>query len=242
MFCVPKYSLHITPEIYILYWREVRSLTVTKQSYETCTENLSHWCDTISFLKHRVAGNYTEGCENVTLQWKILQLCLPSIPSTFFPRGLLFFRAEEGRYSYETLVYIYQISRTYIYMYIYIYIYIYMDRVAQSVWRLSYGLDGPGSNPGGDEIFRLPRPALRPTQSPVKWVPGLFRGLSAAGACCWPLTPFQCHGHGRVELYLYPPSGPHQACNGNTLPLLYIYIYIYIYKVKIKYKYIYKYK
>ena len=70
-----------------------------------------------------MAGNYTEGCENVTLQWKILQLCLPSIPSTFFPRGLLFFRAEEGRYSYETLVYIYQISRTYIYMYIYIYIY-----------------------------------------------------------------------------------------------------------------------
>jgi len=22
----------------------------------------------------------------------------------------------------------------------------------------------------------------------------------------------------RVELYLYPPSGPHRACNGNTLP------------------------
>jgi len=33
------------------------------------------------------------------------------------------------------------------------------------------GLDGPGSNPGGDEIFRLSRPALGPTQSPV---PGLF--------------------------------------------------------------------
>jgi len=26
-----------------------------------------------------------------------------------------------------------------------------------------YGLDGPGSNPGGDEIFRPSRPALRPT-------------------------------------------------------------------------------
>jgi len=25
------------------------------------------------------------------------------------------------------------------------------------------GLDGPGSNPGGDEIFRLSRPALGPT-------------------------------------------------------------------------------
>ena len=48
--------------------------------------------------------------------------------------------------------------------------------VAQSVLRLSYGLDGPGSNPGGDEIFRPSRPALGPTQSPVKWVPDLSRG------------------------------------------------------------------
>jgi len=56
-----------------------------------------------------------------------------------------------------------------------------------------YGLDGPGSkliikkkkkNPGVDEIFRPSRPALGPTQPPVKWVPGLSRGESAAGACC----------------------------------------------------------
>jgi len=39
-----------------------------------------------------------------------------------------------------------------------------------------YGLDDPGSSPGGDEIFRPSRPPLGPTQPPVKWIPGLSRG------------------------------------------------------------------
>jgi len=53
----------------------------------------------------------------------------------------------------------------------------YVGPVAQSVWRLSYGLDSPGSNPGRDEIFRPSRPALEPTQPPGKWVPGLSPGV-----------------------------------------------------------------
>jgi len=64
----------------------------------------------------------------------------------------------------------------YVYMYICMYIYIYIYVPGSSVGiATDYGLDGPRSNPGGDEIFRLSRPVLGPTQPPVKWVPGLSR-------------------------------------------------------------------
>ena len=53
----------------------------------------------------------------------------------------------------------------------------YKDEPGSSVGiATNYGLDGPGSNPGEDEIFRPSRPALGPTQPPLNWVPGLSRG------------------------------------------------------------------
>jgi len=59
----------------------------------------------------------------------------------------------------------------YIYIYICVYINIYMcvcGPGSSVVIETDYGMDGPGSNPGGDEIFRPSRPALGPTQPPVK--------------------------------------------------------------------------
>ena len=47
----------------------------------------------------------------------------------------------------------------------------------------AYGLDGPGiESRWGRDVPRLSRPALRPTQPPVQWLPGLSWGQGAAGA------------------------------------------------------------
>ena len=81
-----------------------------------------------------------------------------------------------------------------------------------------YGLDGPGSNTGGDEIFRPSRPALGAHPAYRKMGTGSFPGVKCGQGV---LLTTHDRGHGRVELYLYPPSGPHRACNGNTLPLPY---------------------
>ena len=46
-----------------------------------------------------------------------------------------------------------------------------------------YGLDGPGIESRWRRDFpHLSRTALGPIQSPVQWVPGLSRGIRAAGA------------------------------------------------------------
>jgi hypothetical protein len=81
-----------------------------------------------------------------------------------------------------------------------------------------YGLDGPGSNPGGGWDFLHPSiPAMGPTHPPIQLVPGLFPEGKAAGAWRWPPTPSSAEVKERVQLYFYSPSGNSWPVPGWTL-------------------------
>ena len=60
-------------------------------------------------------------------------------------------------------------------------IYVYSGLGSSVGTATGYGLDSPGSNPGGDKIFRPSRLALGPTQPPAKWDTGSFLGVK----CGW---------------------------------------------------------
>jgi hypothetical protein len=71
-----------------------------------------------------------------------------------------------------------------------------------------YGLDGTGIESRWGRDFPHPsRPALWPTQSPLKWVPGLSPGIKRPGRGVDQPTPSSAEGNDRVQLYLYSPLG-----------------------------------
>ena len=83
----------------------------------------------------------------------------------------------------------------------------------------NYGMDGTGIESRWGRDFPPVQTAPGAHPASCRMGTGSFPGVKCGRSVCWPLTPFQCRGHGRVELYLSPPSGSHRACNGITLPL-----------------------
>ena len=82
-----------------------------------------------------------------------------------------------------------------------------------------YGVDGPGIESRWGRDFPHPsRPALGPTQPSAQWVPGLSPGVKRPGRGADPPPPSGTEVEGRVELYIYSPSGPSWPVLGRTLP------------------------
>ena len=80
-------------------------------------------------------------------------------------------------------------------------------------------MEGPGIESRWGEIFRPSRPALGPTQSPVKWVRLFSEGKERPGRAADHSLPSSAVV---VEEYGYictHPLGHKRACNGNTLPI-----------------------
>jgi hypothetical protein len=95
-----------------------------------------------------------------------------------------FFSAIDNRRSPYEFGEITQAKRlSHIHTHTHIYIYILVGPVAQSV-ATGYELDGPGiESRVGRDFSHTSSPAMRPTQPPVQWVPGLSRGKTAGAWC-----------------------------------------------------------
>jgi hypothetical protein len=82
------------------------------------------------------------------------------------------------------------------------------------------GLDGPAIESRCGRDFPHPSiPALRPTQRPAQWVPGLFTGVKWPGRGVDHPPRSSAEVKERVELYLYSSSGPSWQSIGWPLSL-----------------------
>jgi hypothetical protein len=73
---------------------------------------------------------------------------------------------------------------------------------------IMHGLEGPViESRWGRDFPHLSRPALRPTQPPVQWVPGLSRGKVRPGREADPSPLSSAEVKKRVQLYSTLPKG-----------------------------------
>jgi hypothetical protein len=75
-----------------------------------------------------------------------------------------------------------------------------------------------GSNTGGGEFFRPSRPALGPTQRPVRWVPVFPGGKVRLWRDADP-SPLLAPRSWKSKAIALPPLGHNRTFNGVTLPL-----------------------
>jgi hypothetical protein len=86
-----------------------------------------------------------------------------------------------------------------------------------------YGLDGPGvESRWGRDFSQQSTPNLGTTQPGMQRVSSLFPGVKQPGSGVDHPPPSSARVKGRVELYLYSPSGPSWPIVGRTLPLFHI--------------------
>ena len=147
------------------------------------------WCSPASENNHRIAqesvvifrvdivsklANFAEHLKNFTPIWSVGTLLLESLAAhlKWFKSGRVCVGVQ-WTYCSEP----------------YLHVIIFCHPVSSVGLVTDYGLHGPGSNPGGDEISRPSRPAQGPTQPPVQWVPGFPGGRGGRGVGLTPPSP-----------------------------------------------------
>ena len=87
-----------------------------------------------------------------------------------------------------------------------------------------YGLDGPRSNPGWDDIFRLSIPALGVQPASCKMCTGSFTGVKCGRGVLLATHPLLVPRSWKNRTIPLPTLWAHRASNGVTLPLPLLYL------------------